>query len=83
MTKIRKKSFQNSATVSRNDTSNIHYFKINSLSFKTRTKIAVCTVTKPHVIFQWFFLEMLDFIHSCLTGNYNPKLLRGFAAVAV
>ena len=59
-----KKSFQNSATISRNNMSNIHYFKITSLSFKTRTKIGVCTLAKPQAIFQSFLLEMLGFISS-------------------
>ena len=83
MTKIRKKSFQNSDTVLRNNKSNIHYFQITSLSFKTRTKIGVCTVTKPHAIFQLFLLEMLGFNHSLKTGHFNRNLLRGFEAIAI
>ena len=61
MTEIRKKKyiyiyFQNSATTSRNEKSrniksNIHYFEITSLSYKTRTEIGVCTLAKPHAIF--------------------------------
>ena len=78
-----RKSFQNSATVSRNNKSNIHYFKITSLSFKTRTKIGVCTLAKPHAIFQSFLLEMLGFILSFITTNFNPKLSRGFEAIAI
>ena len=69
MTKKTKTSFQNSATVSRNNTSNIHYFEITSLSFKIRTKISVCTLAKPHTIFKSFLLEMLGFNHSFMTGN--------------
>ena len=78
-----KNSFQNTATVSRNNKSNIHNFQIISLSFKTRTKIGVCTVAKPHAIFQSFLLEMLGLIHSFMTGNFNPKLWRGFEAIAI
>ena len=61
----------------------IHYFEISSLSFKIRTKTGVCTVAKPHAIFQSFLLEMLDFIQSVMTGNFNPKLSRGFEAKAI
>ena len=84
MTKIRKKkSFENSATVSRKNKSNIHYFRIILLSFKTRTKIGVCTLAKTHAIFQSFLLEMLGFILSFMTANFNPKLSRGFEAIAI
>ena len=79
MTKIRKKSFQNSATVSRNNKSNIHYFQITSISFKTRTKIGVCTVAKPHAIFESILLEMLGSIHSFMTSNFNSKLFEVIA----
>ena len=46
-------------------------------------KIGVCTVAKPHAIFQSFLLEMLGFIHSLMTGNFNPKLSKGFEAIAI
>ena len=58
MTKIKKKTFQNSATVPRNNMSNIRYFEITSLSFKIRTKISICTLANPHAMFQLFLLEM-------------------------
>ena len=63
--------------------SKIHYFEITSLSFKIRAKIGVCILAKPHAIFQSFLLEMLGFIHSFTTGNFNPKLSRGFVAIAI
>ena len=63
--------------------SNIHHFKITSLSLKTRTKIGVCTVAKPDAIFQSFLLEMLGVIHRSMTGNSNPKLLKGFEPIAI
>ena len=35
-------------------------------------------MAKPHAIFQSFLLlEMLSFIHSSMTGNFNPNLSRG------
>ena len=71
MTKNRKNLFQNSATVLRNNKSNIHYYQITSLSFKTKT--GVCTEAKPHAIFQSFLFEMLGFIHSSMTGNFDPN----------
>ena len=71
-----------SATVSRNNKSNINYFEISSLSFKIRTKICVCTLAKPHSICQTFLLEMLGFIYSFVTGNLNSKLSRGHEAIA-
>ena len=83
MTKVRKKSFQNSATVSRNNKSNIHYFYIASLSFKIRTKIGVCHMAKPNAILPLFLLEMLGFIHSFMTGNFNHKLSTDFGAIAI
>ena len=46
-------------------------------------KIGVHTLAKPHAIFQSFLLEMLGFIHSFMTGNFNPKLLKGFEAIAI
>ena len=61
MTKIRRKSFKNSATFSRNNKSNIHYFQITSLSFRIRMKIDVCTKAKPHAIFQSFFVGNVRF----------------------
>ena len=84
MTKIRKNLFKIQPQ-SREIKSNIHYFYITSLLsvFKTRTKIGVCTVAKPHAIFQSFLLEILGFIHSLMTGNFNPKLSRGFEAIAI
>ena len=78
-----KKSFQKSTTVLRNNMSNIHYFEITSLSFTIRMKIGICTLAKPHVIFQMFLLEMLGFIYSFKTGNFNPKLSSGFEAIAI
>ena len=68
--------------VSRNK-SNIHYVEITSLSFKIRKKIGACTLAKPQAIFQPFLLEILGFIHSYMTGNCNPKLSRGFEAIAI
>ena len=32
--------------------------------------------------FNRFLLEMLGFIHSFMTGNFNPTLSRGFEAFA-
>ena len=78
-----KKSLQNSATVLRNNMSNIHYFQIISLSFKIRTKIGVCTLAKPHAIFQSFLLDMFGFIQSFKTGKFNPILSSGFEATAI
>ena len=72
MTKIRKNIFKIQPQ-SLEITSNIHYFEIISLPFKI-TKICVCFLARPHVIFQKFLLEMLGFIHSITTGNFNPKL---------
>ena len=63
--------------------SNIPYFEIISISFKIRTKIGVCTLAKPHAIFQSFLLEMLGFIHSFTASNFNPKLPSSFEAIAI
>ena len=76
--KSEKKSSQNSATVSRNDTSNIHYFTLPPFHL-----IVVCTVSKPHEIFQSFLMEMLGVIHSFMAGNFNLKLSRSFVAIAI
>ena len=46
-------------------------------------KIGVCTVAKPHAIFQLFLLEMLGFIHSSMTGNFNPNLSRDSEPIAI
>ena len=54
--------------------SNIHYFYIASLSFKTRMKISVCIVAKPHAIFQSFLLKMFGLSLSFMSGNFTPKL---------
>ena len=62
---------------------NIRYFEITSLSIKIRTKIGVCTLARPHAIFQSFLLEMLGFIHSFTTSNFNSKLLSGFESLAI
>ena len=59
------------------------YKTIGPLVFKTRTKIGVCTVAKPHVIFQSGLLEMLGFILSFMTGKFNPKLYGGFEAITI
>ena len=85
MTKIRTNLFKMQSQ-SREITSQIFIiFRLpsSSLLFKTRTKIGVCTVAKPHVIFQSFLLEMLGFIDTFMTVNFNPKLLRGFEAIAI
>ena len=52
---------------------NIHYFEISSLSFDIRKKIGVCTLSKPHAIFQSLLLEMLGFVHSFMTGELFPN----------
>ena len=78
MTKIRIKSFKIHP-----QSREIHLFEIASLSFKIRTKIGICTLAKPHAIFQSFLLKMLDFIHTFMTSNFNPKLSRGFEAIAI
>ena len=83
MTQNKQKSFQNSATVSRNFKTNIHYFANTSLSFKIRTKIGVCILANPGAIFQSFLLELLGVIHSSMTGNSNPKLSRDFKDIAI
>ena len=44
-------------------------------------KIGVCTLAKPNAIFHSFFLEMLGVIQF-YDGNFNPKLSRGFEAIA-
>ena len=53
------------------------------MTFKIRMKIAVCTLAKSHAIFQTFLLEMLDFIYSFTTGNFNSKLSSGFEFIAI
>ena len=83
MTKIRKKNLFKIHPQFREITSNIHYFEITSLSLKIRAKISVCTLAKPHAIFQSFLSEMLGFIHSFMTGNFNPKMSRGFEAITI
>ena len=40
-------------------------------------------VAKPCAIFQSFLLEMLGFIHSSMTGNFNPNLSRGSEPIAI
>ena len=69
---------------SRNNKSNIHYFEITSISFKTRTKIGIiCIVGKPHAIFYSFLLEMLGFIHSFVAGDFNGKISSCLIAIAI
>ena len=63
--------------------SNIHYLDYLPFHLKIRSKIGVCTMAKRHAIFQSFLLETLRFIHSFMAGNFNPKLSRGFEAIAV
>ena len=83
MTKIEKNLFKILSQSRGNNKSNIHYFEITSLSFKMRTKIGVCTLAKTHVIFQLCLLYMLGFIHSFMTGNFNPKLPWKFEAKVI
>ena len=73
-----KKSFQNLSTVSRNNKSNIHYFQITSLSFKTRTKCDKTTCDISIV-----FVGNVRFYSQFMTDNFDLKLSNGFKAIAI
>ena len=61
-------------------------FKIQPQSREIKCQIfiilrlkGVCTLGRPHAIFQSFLLEMLDFIQSFTTSNFNPN----YRAIAI
>ena len=52
------------------------FFRLPPFHLKQERKLV-----KPHAIVQSFLLEMLGFILSFMTGNFNPKLSMGFEAL--
>ena len=58
-------------------------FRLPPFHLKQERKLVYAIMTKHHAIFQSFLLEMLGFIHSFMTGNFNLKLSSGFEVKAI
>ena len=83
MTKIRKNLFKIQPQ-SREITSQIFIiFRLPPFHSKQEQKLVYALWQNHMRYFNRFLLETLGFIHSFMTGNFNPKLSRGFDAIAI